>query len=68
MLLPDVNVLIYAHRLESPEHARYAEWLRALAVGPEPFALSELGASGFVPKEPGSAGGSTASSEACERA
>lgn len=48
MLLPDVNVLVYAHRLESPEHARYASWLRALAAGPEPFALSELGASGFV--------------------
>jgi hypothetical protein len=48
MLLPDVNVLIYAHRLESPEHDRYAEWLARLAVGPEPFGLSELGASGFV--------------------
>jgi len=48
VLLPDVNILIYAHRLESPEHARYAEWLQALAIGPEPFALSELGASGFV--------------------
>jgi len=48
VLLPDVNVLIYAHRVESPEHARYAEWLRRLARGPEPFALSELGASGFV--------------------
>jgi toxin-antitoxin system PIN domain toxin len=48
MLLPDVNVLIYAHRLESPEHPRYADWLRGMAEGPEPFALSELGASGFV--------------------
>ncbi|MDF3071041.1 MAG: putative ribonuclease VapC43 [Polyangiaceae bacterium] len=48
MQLPDVNVLIYAHRRESPEHERYAEWLRRLAEGPEPFALSELGASGFV--------------------
>jgi toxin-antitoxin system PIN domain toxin len=48
MLLPDVNVLIYAHRRESPEHERYAEWLTQLAEGPEPFALSELGASGFV--------------------
>ena len=48
MLLPDVNVLIYAHRLESPEHDRYAEWLARLAEGPEPFGLSELGASGFV--------------------
>jgi uncharacterized protein len=48
VLLPDVNVLIYAHRAESPEHPRYAEWLRGLATGPEPFALSDLGASGFV--------------------
>jgi uncharacterized protein len=46
--LPDVNILIYAHRLESPEHERYAEWLASVAQGPEPFALSELGASGFV--------------------
>ncbi len=48
VLLPDVNVLIYAHRLEATEHERYAEWVRALATGPEPFALSDLGSSGFV--------------------
>lgn len=48
MQLPDVNVLVYAHRSESPEHTRYAEWLVRLAEGPEPFALSEWGASGFV--------------------
>lgn len=48
MLLPDVHVLVYALRAESPDHERYAEWLRALAGGAEPFALSELGASRFV--------------------
>jgi toxin-antitoxin system PIN domain toxin len=48
VLLPDVNVFIYAHRLESPEHDRYADWLRQLASGSEPFGLSELGASGFI--------------------
>lgn len=48
MQLPDVNVLVYAHRRESPDHARYAEWLRALATGPAPYALSELGLSAFV--------------------
>ena len=48
MLLPDVNVLVYAHRAEAPEHERYAESLTHLARGPELFALSELGASGFV--------------------
>jgi uncharacterized protein len=48
MQLPDVNVLVYAHRAESPDHARYAEWLIRLAEGPAPFALSELAASAFV--------------------
>ena len=41
MQLPDVNVLIYAHREDAPEHERYAAWLRALAESDEPFALSE---------------------------
>lgn len=48
MLLPDVNVLIYAHRAESPDHERYAQWLRNVAGGAEPFGLSELGGSAFV--------------------
>ena len=49
MLLPDVNVLVYAHRRDSiPSHAEYAEWLSGLATGPEPFALSVLALSGFV--------------------
>lgn len=48
MLLPDVNVLVYAHRLEAPEHDRYAEWLTTLATSSEPFALSELVCSAFV--------------------
>lgn len=42
MLLTDVNVLIYAHRSESPEHEAYARWLTSLATGEEPFGLSEL--------------------------
>ena len=43
MLLPDVNVLLYAHRSDStPEHPRYRDWVRRLATGPEPFALSVL--------------------------
>ncbi len=49
MLLPDVNVLIYAHREDStPEHDRYAAWLTRLATGPEPFALSVLVLAGVV--------------------
>ena len=49
MLLPDVNVLIYAHREDSTvDHPRYADWLVSLATGPEPFALSVLALSGLV--------------------
>lgn len=49
MLLPDVNVLVYAHRSDStPEHTRYAEWLARLANGPEPFALSVLALTGLI--------------------
>ena len=49
MLLPDVNVLIYAHIEDSIlDHAEYASWLIRLATGPEPFALSVLVLSGFI--------------------
>jgi len=41
MQLPDVNVLIYAHREDAPEHDRYAAWLRALTDAQEPFAVSD---------------------------
>ena len=46
--VPDVNVLIYAHRAESPDHSDYARWLTALVTADEPFGFSELAASGFV--------------------
>jgi len=36
----DVNILVYAHREDSPAHARYAMWVTAVANGLEPFALS----------------------------
>lgn len=49
MLLPDVNVLIYAHREDSsPDHPRYAQWLTELATGREPFALSVLSIAALV--------------------
>jgi len=46
--LPDVNVLIYAHREDAPEHERYAAWLQALTASDEPFALSDVVLSGFL--------------------
>lgn len=42
MQLPDVNVLIYAHREDAPDHDRYASWLRALTSAEEPYGLSEV--------------------------
>lgn len=48
MQLPDVNVLIYSHREDAPEHERYAAWLHTLAASDEPFALSDVALSGFL--------------------
>ena len=46
--MPDVNVLVYAHRAEERTHAAYRDWLERLVNGPEPFALSVLVAVAFV--------------------
>lgn len=48
MQLPDVNVLIYAHRHDAPEHPRYAAWLSALVQADEPFAVAEIALAGFL--------------------
>ena len=48
MLMPDVNILLYAHRANEKTHAHYRTWLEALANKSEPFALSSLVAASFV--------------------
>jgi len=48
MQLADVNVLIYAHREDAPEHARYTAWLKKLAEGDEPFAVAEVVLASFL--------------------
>lgn len=48
MQLPDVNVLIYAHRTDAPEHERYVGWLKGMTEADEPFALSEIVLAGFL--------------------
>ena len=48
MQLPDVNVLIYAHREDAPEHPRYAAWLMQLAEAEEPFAVAEIVLASFL--------------------
>ena len=48
MELPDINVLIYAHREDAPEHDKYAGWLTSLVEGAAPFALSSVTLGGFL--------------------
>ena len=48
MVLPDVNVLVYAHREDAPLHDAYLEWLQCVVNADEAFGLSEFVLSGFV--------------------
>jgi uncharacterized protein len=40
LILPDVNVLIYAFRADSPDHLRYKAWLEDVVNGPATFGLA----------------------------
>lgn len=44
----DVNVLVYAHRPEAPEHERMRAWLDDARTSDEPLGLSRLVLSGFL--------------------
>jgi uncharacterized protein len=48
MLLPDVNVLVYAHRQDAPQHKAYLAWLEGLINGDEAYGLADLVLSGFI--------------------
>lgn len=48
MILPDVNVLVYAFRREASGHERYAAWLAAVVGGDDELALHDSSLSGFV--------------------
>lgn len=48
MILLDVNVLVYVHREDAPDHAQYARWLRGAITSDAPYGLSDLVLSGFL--------------------
>jgi uncharacterized protein len=48
VVLPDVNVLVYAHREDAAHHAACRGWLEGVVNGDESYGLSELVLSGFV--------------------
>ena len=48
MLLPDVNVLVYAHREDSPNHRAYREWLEAAINSDQAYGIADVVLSGFL--------------------
>ena len=48
IVLPDVNVLVYAFRRESPLHERYAAWLTDLLSGADEVGVTEGSLTGFL--------------------
>jgi hypothetical protein len=48
VILPDVNVLVYAYREDTGRHTAYRAWLEAVVDGDEAYGLSDLVLAGFL--------------------
>lgn len=48
MILPDVNVLVYAYRVEAAQHDSCKRWLENVIAGADELALHDMVFSGFV--------------------
>ncbi len=48
MILPDVNVLVYAYRREAHNHEAYASWLATVVAGRDELALADHCLIGFI--------------------
>jgi toxin-antitoxin system PIN domain toxin len=48
VILPDVNVLVYAFRHDAAHHAISRSWLDGIAAGDSRFAVSKLALAAFV--------------------
>lgn len=48
MILPDVNVLVYAFRREAEHHERYATWLSGVVAGADELALHDMVLAGMA--------------------
>ena len=48
MILPDVNVLVYAYRQDVADHQRYRDWLARTVAAGRPYGISEFVLSAFV--------------------
>jgi toxin-antitoxin system PIN domain toxin len=48
VILPDINVLVYAHREDAVDHRRYRQWLEGVVQSGEPYGVSDHVLSGFL--------------------
>jgi toxin-antitoxin system PIN domain toxin len=48
VILPDVNVLVYAHREDAPHHAAYRAWLESVVNSEQAYGMADLVLSGFL--------------------
>jgi uncharacterized protein len=48
LILPDVNVLVYAHRRDAADHQAYRAWLESAINADSAYGMSELVLSGFL--------------------
>lgn len=48
MILPDVNVLVYAHREDAPNHTVFHEWLEAVINSDQAYGIADMVLSGFL--------------------
>jgi len=48
MILPDVNVLVYAHREDAVDHVRYRQWLEEIIQSGQPYGMNDQVLSGFL--------------------
>ena len=48
MILMDVNILVYAHREDTPDHPAYRDWVEDTINSGSAYGVSELVLSGFI--------------------
>jgi toxin-antitoxin system PIN domain toxin len=48
MVLPDVNILVYAHRADVPRHDDYRNWLSQVIQSDQAYGMCDLVFSGFL--------------------
>ncbi|MDX1519992.1 MAG: type II toxin-antitoxin system VapC family toxin [Anaerolineae bacterium] len=48
MILPDVNVLVYAHRADTNQHNAYRRWLEDMINSDQAYGMADIVLSGFL--------------------